>query len=269
MVWLSVACAAVVVSMSAARPVAAEEIRSVFGPGELIVTADDGFTIATIQKLTYAYPWCETDPLEVSCAWNLKAVLLSNPSRRCAPDTPDEALIWESGPQTGPATVESGVRSFPLEGCRGQTLMITVEYERTRESGGGGGMGQVSSGSENLAFVVFGFRPFEEIEEAIVRANPPTRAATPLATPAAPPILLFARSCRSFSVDGERYAFAFKQLGCRTAQNLARRFFASRGAPRGYRCLRKPSSRIRCWRKGRAKKFVEWRPPRTGRQGTA
>lgn len=265
-VWLGAACAALVIGLSLAKQAPAEEIRSSFGIGELIVTADEGFTAGTIQKLTYAFPWCQTHPGEVSCTWNLKAALVSHPSRRCSPGTPHEVLIWESGAQSGPGTVESGVRSFPLEGCPGQTLIVSYDYEKSYEPlVGSEGAGGISKGSSIVTSVTFGWAPLRGIEEPPVEASPPPAASAP------PPLLAlrFARNCRSLAIDGRRYSFAFKQLRCGKAKNLARMFFASRGGPGGYRCLRRPSGRVRCWRKGRAAKFVEWRPPRAGRARTA
>lgn len=258
----------VAASALAISPLAmANELRTAgFNGGELIVSANDAFTAASIHKLSFAFDECGTDPNEESCTWKVEAVLKSDPARRCVPSTPESAVIWESAAQSGNGKVESGLHFFPLEGCRGQTLLVYHEYMKRYRAGEGEPPPPIVSGGlrVQIASVTFGYHPAREAEEAVIRGNPAATIA-PHPVPAPSP-LRFARGCRSLTIGAARYAFVFKRLGCRTAKNLARMFYISRADPSGYRCLRRPGGRVRCWREGRPTKYVEWRPPR--KQGT-
>ena len=76
------------------------------------------------------------------------------------------------------------------------------------------------------------------------------------------PIKTFALSpdC-SLRLDSTRYAFAFRQMGCHKAGNLARSRFFSGRAPRGYVCQNLPREGVRCWRRHKPAKFFEWHLP--------
>jgi hypothetical protein len=71
-----------------------------------------------------------------------------------------------------------------------------------------------------------------------------------------------ASDCRSLTIDGVRYAFAFQRIGCWKASVLAQRRYASGSEPGGYSCRQQPRG-VRCWRTGEPRKYLEWHLPGT------
>jgi hypothetical protein len=78
----------------------------------------------------------------------------------------------------------------------------------------------------------------------------------------APQEMRVASSCRSLAIEGVRYAFAFKGMGCWKASVLAQKRYDTGIAPGGYACRQLPRG-VRCWRQGQRRKYLEWHLPGT------
>ncbi|MDQ2629665.1 MAG: hypothetical protein M3Y75_01630 [Actinomycetota bacterium] len=237
-------------------PASAEETyEASYDRGEVLIAVDDQFTTATIQKLVHTFDGCDTEPDESNCTWEVKGVLSSDPATRCNPSTPESQVVFSSGPQTGNGTYSAPPQSFPLEGCRGQVIVFWERVEKTFEPPPSGIF--IGGGSSSFLSFQFGFDPVKEAEEAILHAN----TAPTLQPPPVPPALSISANCRALTIGSTRYVFAFRQMGCRKAGNLARMRHLSGTAPSGYACSRR-SGGIRCWRQGKPSRYVQWTLPR-------
>jgi hypothetical protein len=234
-----------------------------FNGGHLTATANEALTEATIESVSVNFGECGTAPEEASCTWEAIATLHSHPESRCDPSTPDAQVVWDSGPQSGNGTVSGGPTSFPLEGCRGQTLVFRIEFHKTYEEGGGEAPLRIIGGASEWPMFSFGYPPLEEAEREIIEASPPAQL-PPFEPNFAPPAFSVAAGCRSLTIGDVRYAFAFARMGCRKASNLARARLLSGDAPSGYLCrsLRADRGGL-CWRRGQPQKYLEWRLPGT------
>jgi hypothetical protein len=263
----AVALAVVVMAMASPHTAFASTTDVSFGDGSLTgLSVDAGFSQGSIQNLSYSHTDCGTEPAEATCIWDLRMTLYSDPARRCLAGTPESQLLWDSGERPGNGTVESGPLSFALEGCRGQILSVFYEEKKTfnpEEEEGPWWKVLSSSWSATLLLLEIGAESVEEIERRI-------REASPAAHPTLPPLpltLAVSANCRSLKIGSTRYSFAFRQMGCRKATNLAEMFHVSRGAPSGYVCKALQGEGERCWRRQRAEKYVEWHlPSRAPRQ---
>jgi len=239
-----------------ATAMAVDTYESSWNGGHLTATANADLTEATIESVSVSFDECGTDPKETSCAWEAIATLHSNPESRCNPATPEDQVVWESGLQPENGTVEDGPVSFPLEGCRGQTLVFEVAGEKTYSEGP---ISWARNGTVWGLFT-FGYHPREEAEARIIANSPP-------ASPAPPPMptaLAVSADCRSLTIGNMSYVFAFRQIGCRKASNLAAMRNLSGGAPTGYHCRNgKANGGVLCWRIGHPEKYLEWRLPGT------
>jgi hypothetical protein len=235
---------------------AADTYGSTWDNGHLTATANADFTEATIESVSVSFDGCGTDPKAATCAWEALATLHSSPESRCDPTTPEDQVVWESGPQPDNGTVAAGPISFPLEGCRGQTLVFEVADEMTYEAG------PISWARHGAIWTMFtfGYHPVEEAEARIINSSPP-------ASPALPPMpttLAVAADCRSLTIGEVSYVFAFRRIGCRKASNLAAMRKVSGSAPTGYHCRNgKANGGVLCWRIGHPEKYLEWRLPGT------
>jgi hypothetical protein len=235
---------------------AADTYESTWNGGHLTATANADFTEATIESVSVSSDQCGTNPNEATCAWEALATLHSSPESRCNPATPEEQVVWESGLQPGNGTVEDGPVSFPLEGCRGQTLEFEVAVEKTYKEGP---IIWSRQGGPWTLFT-FGYHPVEEIERQIIEAN----TAPPPPPPPAPVTLTVASDCRSLTIGNVSYVFTFRRMGCTKASNLAKMRNISGQAPSAYNCRNlKPSRGVLCWREGHPEKYLEWRLPGT------
>jgi hypothetical protein len=251
---------AVVGLLLAAPPVAADTYGSSYEGGELLVSANHELTEARIETLTFSFDGCGTEPEEATCTWEVDAVLKSAPETRCNPDTPASQRVFSSGPQSGNGSFSAAPTSFPLEGCRGQVFYLSYRFDRTYEPYEGKGpppLFRITGGGGSLSAFTFGFHPIKEAEERIINASPPATQSPP----PVPPALTISANCKSLWIGSTRYAFAFRQMGCHKAGNLARMQHLSKTAPSGYVCSRK-SGGVRCWRQGKPDKYVEWARPR-------
>jgi hypothetical protein len=231
-----------------------------FNGGSLTgLVAEAPFSQGSFQNLFYGYEDCGTEPAETTCSWRLRVSLYSDPTRRCVAGTPESQLLWDSGERSGNGVVESGPISFALEGCKGQVLSISYEAKKTFDPEKEEGPWKVlSSGSgATLIQIGIGAESIEEIERQIRKASP---AGHPTLPPALPTLALSA-NCRSLNIGGTRYSFAFRQMGCRKASNLATMAHISGGAPSGYACRALRGNGERCWRRGHPEKYVEWHLP--------
>lgn len=240
----------------AGNAAAADVYEAGWNGGHLTATANADLTEATIESVSVSSQQCGTDPNEATCTWKASATLHSDPASRCNPATPEDQIVWESGPQTENGTVDDGPVSFPLEGCRGQALEFEVVVEKTY---GSGPIPWTREGGPWTLFT-FGYHPVQEEEQRIIDANPP--ATIPL--PPAPSLLTVAPDCRSLTIDGVGYVFSFRRIGCRKASDLAKMRHITGGAPGGYHCRNVAANGgVVCWRVGHRKKRVEWRLPGT------
>lgn len=184
------------------------------------------------------------------------ALLLLVPASAAATDTYEAS--WDSGLQSGNGTVSAGPRSFPLEGCRGQSLSMHLEFHKTYDETAG--PFRITGGGETWSLLTFGYQPVEEIEQRIIDASPP--AVIP--PPPTPSILTVAADCRSLTIGNVSYAFSFRRISCRTATDLAKMRHISGKAPGGYHCRNvQVNDGVLCWRADHPEKYLEWRLPRT------
>ena len=251
--------AAMVLLLAPSAASAADTHEASYEGGEVLITVDDHFTEATIQKLVHTFNGCGTRPDESSCTWEVEAELRSDPATQCAPATPESQIVFSSGPQTGNGTYTATPQSFPLEGCRGQVLVFWERVEKTYEPPPDGPPPWVVIGGGSVSFLTFklGFHPLQEAEEAARRAN--SFAVPP--GPPIPPALSISANCKALTIGSTRYAFSFQRMGCHKASNLARMRHISGAAPSGYACSRR-SGGTRCWRQGQPSKYVQWTRPR-------
>lgn len=234
-----------------------------FKGGHLTATANEALTEATIESVSVSFDECGTGAGEASCTWEAIATLYSHPETRCDLSTPEAQMVWDSGPQSGNGTVSGGPTSFPLEGCRGQTLVFRIEFHKTYEEGGSGAPWRTIGGASEWPMFTFGYHPLEEAERQITEASPPAQL-PPFEPNFTPTTLSVAAGCRSLTIGNVRYAFAFGRMGCRKASNLARARQASGRAASGYLCRDLPADRgVLCWRRGQPQKYLEWRLPGT------
>jgi len=262
---VALAAAAVVAVLGAlAAPALSEAYDATFNGGGLFgLSVDEGFTQASFQDLSYSYEYCGDDPLELTCEWEIKAVLHADPATRCSPSTPESSLVWDSGPQPGNGSVSSGPQSFALEGCPGQALAVSYEAHSTFEPGEGGWHVISSGGGATLTVFTFGAHWLEEAEGVVRIANP----ATAFPPPPAPVPFSVSSDCRGLTIGSTRYAFHFRQMGCRKATDIATAVHLFGGSPTGYRCLSRSPGGTRCQRLGHPRKYVEWSlPVRSGRR---
>lgn len=242
---------------------AADTYEGSWNGGYLTATANAEFTEATIESVSVSFDRCGTEEGELTCTWEGRAVLVSHPESRCDPSTPERQLVWASGKQSGNGTVSDGPTGFPLEGCRGQTLVFELEEGKTYEEGVKPPWVVISSGTSIWGLFTFGYHPIEEEEQRIINASPPATPEYPHLSPSfTPKRLSVAPDCRSLTIGDVRYVFAFGQMGCRKAGNLAQARFRSGGTPRGYVCQNRSSRGVRCWRRHKPAKFFEWHLPR-------
>jgi hypothetical protein len=240
---------------------AADTYEASWNGGYLTATANAEFTEATIEAVSVSFDQCGTEEGELTCTWEARAVLVSDPESRCNPGTPGRQVVWTSGEQSGNGTVSDGPTSFPLEGCRGQTLIFEVEEKKTYEEGVKPPWVLVSRTSIWGLFT-FGYHPVEEEEQRIITASPPANPEYPHLQPNfVPRTFALGPDCRGVQLDSTRYVFAFGQMGCHKAGNLAQTRFRSGRAPRGYACQNLLREGVRCRRRHKPAKFFEWRLP--------
>lgn len=266
--WLAllsiVAALAASLIVSPASASATDTYEASFNGGHLTATANEALTEATIESVSVSFDECGTQPEEASCTWEAIATLHSHPEPPCDPSTPEAQVVWDSGPQPGNGTVDNGPTSFPLAGCRGQTLVFRIEYEKTYEEGSGGPPWRILGGAEEWPMFSFGYHPAEEDERISTEYNPPAAQYPPFELNVTWPALTVAPDCHSLTIGEVRYAFAFGRMGCRKASNLARARQVSGRAPSGYLCKKLAADRgVLCRRKGQPQKYLEWRLPGT------
>lgn len=239
-----------------ANATAADIYESTWNGGHLTATANADLTEATIESVSVRFDECGTDPKAATCTWEALATLHSSQESRCNPATPEDQVVWESGLQPSNGTVDDGGISFPLEGCRGQTLVFEVASETTFDEGP---VSWMRTGSVWGMFT-FGYHPIEEAEARVINNNPPA----PSAPPPMPTTLVVAADCRSLTIGNVSYVFSFRHIGCRQAANLAAAQHSSGRAPSGYHCRNgKTNGGTLCWRIGHPEKHLEWRLPGT------
>lgn len=257
------AASAAALLVAPAGALATDTYEAAFNGGHLTATANEALTEATIESVSVSFGECGTQPEEASCTWEAIATLHSHPETGCDPSTPEAQVVWDSGPQPGNGTVNDGPTSFPLAGCRGQTIVFRIEFHKTYEEGGGGPPWRITGGASEWAMFSFGYHPAEEAEQQIIKANPPAQL-PPLQPNFTPTTLSVAAGCRALTIGSVHYAFAFARMGCRKASNLARMRQLSGHAPSGYLCRDLPADRgVLCWRRGQPQKYLEWRLPGT------
>lgn len=241
---------------------AADTYEASWDGGSLVATANAGFTEATIEAVSVSFDQCGTAPEEASCTWEATATLHSSPERRCNPATPEDQVVWDSGEQSGNGTVSDGPQSFPLEGCQGQSLVFRIEFHKTYEETDEPPVLRIIGGTSEWTMFAFGYHPGEEADNAI-----PTEYTSSYVMPRLEPSFIPTKTfgldpdCRALRLNSTRYAFAFQQMGCHKAGNLARLRFFSDHAPRGYVCQNRSREGVRCWRRHKPAKFFEWHLP--------
>jgi hypothetical protein len=246
-----------------ASAVAADTYEASWNGGHLTATASADFTEATIETVSVGFDQCGTAPEEATCTWEATATLHSGPESRCNPATPEDQVAWDSGEQSGNGTVTDGPKSFALEGCKGQSLVFRIDFHKTYEETDEPPVLRITGGGTEWTMFTFGYHPFEEADKSIpTEYNPPPYEYPHLPPSFTPKRLRVASDCRSLTIGNVRYVFAFGQMGCHRAGNLARARFRSGHAPHGYVCQGNPKEGVRCWRRHQPDKFFEWRPLR-------
>jgi len=249
----------VLLMLLASKAAAADNYKASWNGGQIDYSNNDDFTLATIDHISASMEECGTAIGETSCTWEIILTLHSDPERRCNPATPEDQVVWKSGPQPGNGSFEDGGKIFPLEGCRGQNLVIWIEWHKTYDETAG--PFRVTSAGSRWALFAFGYHPVEEAEQRIINAGPPT-ALPPFQPNFTPQGMRVASDCRSLSIGNVRYVFSFKRIGCSKASALAQSRYASGIAPAGYACRQRPRG-VRCWRKGQPLQYLEWHLPGT------
>ena len=236
----------------------ADTYGSSWNGGEITLSDNADFTQATIDHISATFDECGTATGETSCTWEIVLTLHSNPETRCNPATPEDQVVWQSGPQPGNGSFEDGGKSFPLEGCRGQNLLIWIGFEKTYDETAG--PFRVTRAGSQWALFPFGYHPVQEEEQRIIDASPPAT----IPPPPAPSLLTVAADCRSLTIDGVSYVFSFRRIGCHKATDLAKMRHVSDRAPSGYHCRNVVANGgVVCWRDGHREKRIEWRLPGT------
>ena len=248
----------VLLMLPAGNAAAADTYEASWEGGHLNATANTDFTEATIESVSASFDECGTQPTEASCSWEASAILHSHDDR-CNPATPEDQVVWDSGPQSGNGTVSDGPLSFALEGCRGQTLVFKLAQHKSFEESSPPPWVVLESASIWPLFT-FGYHPVQEEEQRIINASPPAT----IPPPPAPSLLTVAADCRSLTIDGVSYVFSFRRIGCHKATDLAKMRHVSDRAPSGYHCRSVAANGgIICWRDGHREKRLEWRLPGT------
>jgi hypothetical protein len=238
-----------------AVPAAGAAAADTYTAGGVTAIANPTLTEATIESISYGFDQCGTDPREATCTWSARIELHADPASKCVPSTPAVQVVWESEPRHENGAFSDGARSFPLEGCPGQSLVYVLELEKTYEPGAP----IVWSRGESIApLFTFGRHPIEEMEEKIRNASPPAIVPGPPLPPS--PAFAVSADCRWVTIADRRLVFAFKRIGCRKAGMLGRMRILSGQNPNGYRCRALPEATL-CRRIGHRDKFVEWRVP--------
>jgi hypothetical protein len=243
---------------------AAGPVNRPFPGGEISqLVINDGPTQGSAANLTYTFDACGKSAGETTCTWRLDLDLAPESNQLCPSTLQNPAPIWSSGPRNGNGQVESGPIAFSLRGTPGQVLCAVLQQTQSGESGG---LPFTQGGSTVLSATVMGpdlVSPVEALELQIIRANPPAA----IDPPPVFPHLAVSADCSSLTVGTVRYAFAFHQIGCRKATNLALMVHVSGRAPSGYRCTVLPGDGLRCSRQGHPRKYVEWHLPRRPQAG--
>lgn len=248
-----------------ASATAADTYEASWNGGHLIATANADFTEATIESVEVNFDECGTAPGEATCTWKATATLHSYPQNRCNPSTPENQIAWDSGEQSGNGIVTDGSKSFPLEGCRGQSLIFRIEFHKTYEETLESPPWRTIGGASIWMMFTFGYHPAEEADRAVPTEYNPPEYEYPHLQPNFTPAKTFALSsdCKALTLNSTRYVFVFGQMGCHKAGTLARARFFSGGAPRGYVCQNGASGAVRCRRRHKPAKFFEWHLPRS------
>jgi hypothetical protein len=240
-----------------ANATAADVYEAGWNGGHLTATANAALTEATIERVSVSFDECGTATGETSCTWEATATLHSG-DERCNPATPEDQIVWDSGLQVGNGSISDGARTFALEGCRGQSLSMRVEFHKTYDESAG--PLRITGGTSVWPLFTFGYHPLQEEERRITEASPPAT----IPPPPTPSLLTVADDCRSLTIDGTTYVFSFRRIGCRKATDLAKMRHVSGRAPSGYRCRNVAANGgVICWRIGHRDKRLEWRLPGT------
>ncbi|MGE5527080.1 MAG: hypothetical protein ACM3Q9_00250 [Methanosarcina sp.] len=237
----------------------ADSYSAGFSAGEIVASADAGFTEATVEKFEFAANDCGNYPEAKSCSWEVE-LTLSSPESRCDSTTPQTQAVYSSGPQAGDGQIAPLPFSFPLEGCRGQTLALHYAFHLTYDESGGGSPWRITGAGYQMPLFTFGYHPVEEDEQLITEASPP--AALPPFEPnfePQPPAFAVAADCRTLTIGPRVFTFSFRGFGCPKATRLAGIRVLHHRAPSGYACRRRKDGGSRCWRRNNPAKYVEWR----------
>jgi hypothetical protein len=248
--------------LAPASATATDTYEAAWNGGNVTATANPDFTEATIESVSFSFDQCGTATGETSCSWEAALTLHSDSDSRCNPLTPEDQVVWSSGAQTGNGSVTDSSKSFPLEGCRGQSLSMRIEFHKTYD--GTAGPLVITGGASGGPLFTFGYHPVEEAEQRIIDANTAPNPGYPPFEPNFSPAKTFGLSpnCKALTLNSTRYTFAFHRMGCHKASNLARSAYLSGHAPRGYACRRRAGGML-CRRQGQPQKYFEWRRPGT------
>ena len=238
---------------------AAGPVDRPFGGGEIRqLTINDGPTQGAFTDVSYRFEQCGTVAGETECRWQVDVGLAPEGFELCPSSLETAKTIWSSGEQTANGSVASGPKTFALRGTPGQVLCVVLSQ---RSFGEVGGEEFEKSSATILRSIVMDqdlVGPVEAAELRIIRASPPAQIVPPPS-----PIPFFVSSdCRWLTIGATRYAFLYRQMGCRKAGNLAQGAFHSASAPSGYHCKAQTSGGKRCWRQGRPQRYLEWHLPR-------
>jgi hypothetical protein len=225
-------------------------------PGGMItrLAIDNGPTQGSFADVSYRYDGCGTQTGETACVWKVDVGLAPEGFELCPSTLEAAKTIWSSGEQVANGTVTSGPKTFALRGTPGQVLCVVLSQTSAGEVVGWNGASTVLHAIRLDDDLV---TPIEAAELRIARANPPASIEP---APAAVPFFI-GPDCRSLTIGTTRYAFLYKQIGCRKAANLAKMTHLSGADPNGYRCTDRGAGGQRCSREGRPRKYVEWHLP--------
>lgn len=253
--------AALALLLSTAAPAAAAGPENVpFPDGELAgFQYDDAYSGGSFENLSVSFDECGSGG-STECSWTVAAGIYCG-SAEC----PGPIQVWQAtGHENG--TLQSGARSFGLDGAPGQRLIVSLDYTLSGFPPRDGGGWNIISQGGSLPLLDLRIGPsvesfptgyFGESEETIRQANP----AASMTPPPTLPHPSFSSNCRRLTIGGKTVmAFFFKRLGCRRAQALALAALREPKPPFGYRRVRTESGETRYARIGNRRKYFGWRP---------
>jgi hypothetical protein len=260
---LALTAAVTSAALASSAAAAAGPVNRPFAGGEINQLAiNDGPTQGFFANVSYRFEQCGTATGETACSWQVDVGLAPEGFELCPSTLEAAKTIWSSGKQAANGSVQSGPETFALRGTPGQVLCVVLSQTSSGKIGGEEFKQSSATILESIVMDQDLVTPIEAVELRIIRANPPAQ----IPPPPTPTPFFLSPDCRSLTIGTTRYAFVYRQMGCRKAGTLARAAYSQAIAPSGYNCKARPAGGKRCWRQGRPQRYLEWHLPRISAQ---